>query len=295
MLLQKGSSGEDVRWLQANLNFLGFPCGLVDGDFGDLTDGAVRTYQQVRGLQIDGQVSVDPDGETWTHLRSEVQWAQGRLTVLGFDLGQIDGLAGDRTISATKAFQSRFGLVVDGIAGSHTRGELESPTRPLPVTEIPHPEPVHGITIIPRSAWGARPPKQENPQAGKDTEIVHHTITTAPGGDELAELRAIQKSHMDDRGFNDIGYNILIGRQGDVYEGRGMTAVGAHASGFNTPSIGVACLGDYQTGQPTKETLAALDNLTAYLKGQTVTTVEGHRDVNATACPGDKLYSAFQR
>ncbi|MHB0976909.1 MAG: peptidoglycan-binding protein [Candidatus Aquicultorales bacterium] len=295
MLLQKGSSGEDVRWLQANLNFLGFPCGPNDGIFGDLTDGAVRTYQRVRGLQIDGQVSIDPAGETWTRLRSEVQWVQGRLTVLGFGPGPIDGLAGDQTVSATRAFQSRFGLVVDGIAGTHTRGEFESPTAPLPVTEIPRPEAAAGITIIPRSTWGARPPKQENPQAGKDTEIVHHTITSAPGGDELAELRAIQDAHMDSRGWNDIGYNLIVGRKGDIYEGRGMTAVGAHASGFNTPSIGVACLGDYQTGQPTKETLTALDNLTAYLKGQTVVTVEGHRDVNATACPGDNLYSVFKR
>ncbi|MCL5292020.1 MAG: peptidoglycan-binding protein [Actinobacteria bacterium] len=303
MILKIGCPESDsVWWLQRDLNFLGFPCGLIDSDFGEKTDGAVRTYQEVRRLSVDGEVRAEEDGtggETWTSLLSEVQWVQGGLAKLGFEPGSIDGLAGDRTVAATEAFQTKYGLVVDGIAGTHTRGELENPTVPLPVTEIPHREPSAGrvIAIIPRAVWGARPPKQDNPQSGKDAEIVHHTITTAPGGDELAEIRAIQNAHMDGRGWNDIGYNLLVGRTGDIYEGRegGLAAVGAHASGFNTRSIGVACLGDYQTGTPTPETHAALDNLTAWLKGQTVAMIEGHRDVNATACPGDNLYSAFKR
>jgi len=66
-ILRKGSKGEDVRILQRVLNVYfnslinqnsapNIAPLLVDGDFGTLTDKAVRTFQQLNGLLIDGQV-----------------------------------------------------------------------------------------------------------------------------------------------------------------------------------------------------------------------------------------------
>ncbi|MGR5219243.1 TIGR02594 family protein [Vibrio parahaemolyticus] len=46
------------------------------------------------------------------------------LSEQGFDPGPIDGIQGRATIRAIKAFQSSFGLVVDGIVGPKTRAEL---------------------------------------------------------------------------------------------------------------------------------------------------------------------------
>ena len=39
-------------------------------------------------------------------------------------------------------------------------------------------------------------------------------------------------------GWDDIGYNFLVGEDGNVYEGRGWDTVGAHAAPHNTNSVG---------------------------------------------------------
>jgi N-acetylmuramoyl-L-alanine amidase len=38
--------------------------------------------------------------------------------------------------------------------------------------------------------------------------------------------------------WDDIGYNFIVGEDGNVYEGRGWGIVGAHAPGFNSYSLG---------------------------------------------------------
>jgi len=55
-LLKLGSKGESVKWLQHNLNYLGFNCGKVDGDFGNMTDKAVKDFQKKHNLIVDGLV-----------------------------------------------------------------------------------------------------------------------------------------------------------------------------------------------------------------------------------------------
>lgn len=53
--LRKGCKGDDVKWLQERLNVYG--AGLkVDGDFGPVTEAAVREYQLRHGLAVDGIV-----------------------------------------------------------------------------------------------------------------------------------------------------------------------------------------------------------------------------------------------
>lgn len=55
-LLKKGCEGADVKELQRRLIALGYDCGKtgVDGDFGKNTEAAVRGYQLVKGLVVDG-------------------------------------------------------------------------------------------------------------------------------------------------------------------------------------------------------------------------------------------------
>ena len=50
-----GSGGEQVRFLQTVLNHLGYYNGRIDGDFGPVTDRAVRAFQQDHGLYVDGE------------------------------------------------------------------------------------------------------------------------------------------------------------------------------------------------------------------------------------------------
>lgn len=53
MLMKVGSKGESVKWLQYALNEKGASL-VVDGKFGDATERALRTYQDLKGLTVDG-------------------------------------------------------------------------------------------------------------------------------------------------------------------------------------------------------------------------------------------------
>ena len=46
------------------------------------------------------------------------------LNKLGFSCGTADGIFGSKTKTAVMAFQSAYGLKVDGIVGAQTRAEL---------------------------------------------------------------------------------------------------------------------------------------------------------------------------
>ena len=54
--MERGSSGAAVEALQARLAYLGFDPGPVDGDFGGVTDAAVRAFQRSKGLAVNGSV-----------------------------------------------------------------------------------------------------------------------------------------------------------------------------------------------------------------------------------------------
>lgn len=62
--LRRGSTGAKVRELQTLLRNQGFDPGPIDGDFGPLTENAVRAFQRSKGLVVDGVVGV----ATWTAL-----------------------------------------------------------------------------------------------------------------------------------------------------------------------------------------------------------------------------------
>ena len=54
--MERGSSGAAVEALQARLAHLGFDPGPADGDFGGVTDAAVRAFQRSKGLAVNGSV-----------------------------------------------------------------------------------------------------------------------------------------------------------------------------------------------------------------------------------------------
>jgi hypothetical protein len=152
--------------------------------------------------------------------------------------------------------------------------------------------------------------------------IVHHTAgsNTYSKGQSASIVRAIELYHVKGNGWNDIGYNFLVDKYGQIFEGRygGMTrpVVGAHAMGFNSGSVGISVIGDYSSTAITPAARAALVSLIAwrldfahvdplssvvrisagnprYPPGRAVTlkAISGHRDVYPTSCPGASLYS----
>lgn len=51
---------------------------------------------------------------------ADVTYLQQRLTAKGYGAGAIDGIFGQKTLEAVKAFQAEHGLIVDGIVGTKT-------------------------------------------------------------------------------------------------------------------------------------------------------------------------------
>jgi flagellar hook assembly protein FlgD len=179
--------------------------------------------------------------------------------------------------------------------------------------------------IVPRRSWGAdegivrAAPRYA---LALHFAVVHHTAGTNDYTPEesAAIVKGIELYHVKGNGWNDIGYNFLVDRYGQVFEGRGggiaKNVVGAHAGGFNTGSVGVSVIGSYGKQPISSEARTAIVKLLAwrldlahvdplgtvtwssggnekYPAGTPVTlrAVSGHRDTGLTDCPGNALYA----
>lgn len=63
---------------------------------------------------------------TWPIMMSgnDVKWLQYELKERGYDTGGVDGKFGDKTATSVKAYQQKYGLLVDGKVGPATRYSL---------------------------------------------------------------------------------------------------------------------------------------------------------------------------
>ncbi|HEV2592832.1 MAG TPA: FlgD immunoglobulin-like domain containing protein [Gaiellaceae bacterium] len=151
--------------------------------------------------------------------------------------------------------------------------------------------------------------------------LVHHTAGTNnyTEAESAAIVRGIELYHVQGNGWNDIGYNFLVDRFGTIYEGRagGITraVIGAHSEGFNTGTVGISLIGNFQAAAPSPAMQDALVKLLAwrldvahidplstvaytsggnakYKAGKVVTlnAISGHRDTYFTECPGTGAY-----
>ena len=108
----------------------------------------------------------------------------------------------------------------------------------------------------------------------------------------------IHASHLR-QGWSGIGYHYVIRKDGTVELGRPEWAVGAHAHGFNWNTIGIHVCGNFELATPTPAQIESLAYLVGWLCDKYGLTpdadrVVGHRDLMATACPGQQLYDMLQ-
>jgi len=123
-----------------------------------------------------------------------------------------------------------------------------------------------------------------------DRIFLHHT-TGAQQDDKARWLRSIQRFHIEQRGWSDIGYNLIVDADGVAYLGRGYGRVGAHTRGFNSTSVAIAYLGNGSENVPDVATRAirrAVEDARLWF-GRDLP-VYGHRDVGSTTCPGVMLW-----
>ena len=170
-----------------------------------------------------------------------------------------DGIFGPLTEEAVKEFQKRKGLTADGVVGAKTWAAL-------------------GVTQSKR----------------KVDEIIIHCTATPEGEDFTVEQ--IRQMHLA-RGFSDVGYHFIIGRDGKIHAGRPVAIAGAHCTGHNTRSIGVSLVGgcpgrnvpDWKKKSKDTRTpaqRAALEKLVKeQLKIYPGSTVHGHNEFANKACP----------
>jgi peptidoglycan recognition protein LC len=111
-------------------------------------------------------------------------------------------------------------------------------------------------------------------------------------------VRLMQTYHMESKSWDDIGYNFLVGGDGDVYEGRGWDKQGAHTKGYNSGSIGIAYIGTFNKKLPSERQLSAgylimkegviLGKLTPDYK------IYAHRQLIASESPGAAFYEIIK-
>lgn len=111
--------------------------------------------------------------------------------------------------------------------------------------------------------------------------VVHCSATQAKSDIGVKEITRMHR----EKGFLTIGYHFVIRRNGTVEKGRALDAIGAHAEGWNSRSLGICLVGGIdKNGKPednfTDDQFAALAELLQLLrKDFPKASVLGHRDL----------------
>nr|XP_022912534.1 peptidoglycan-recognition protein 2 [Onthophagus taurus] len=155
--------------------------------------------------------------------------------------------------------------------------------------------------ILYKADWGGRAAKGvEHTIIPVKYVIIHHTVTPSCSTEEICSdlVTNIQNYHMDELNWHDIGYNFLIGGDGNVYEGAGWHRIGAHTYGYNSKSLGLAFIGTYTSKLPNEKQLEAAKKLIScgVEKGELAQKYKllGGRTVSATQSPGLKLFQEIK-
>ncbi|MEJ5920294.1 N-acetylmuramoyl-L-alanine amidase [Corynebacterium sp. H78] len=177
--------------------------------------------------------------------------------------------------------------------------------------------------VITRAGWGADESKRCQ-GASYDAKLKGTTVHHTAGSNNYSEaqaagiVRGIYAYHGQTLGWCDVGYNALVDKYGNIYEGRygglDKNVQGAHAGGFNQGTFGISMMGDYSSVQPSQAMINSVGNMIGwrmkvggvdptskiqltssgfsgakYAAGQTANlpAIFAHRDTGYTTCPGD--------
>jgi len=119
--------------------------------------------------------------------------------------------------------------------------------------------------------------------------LIHHSAS--PDTPKL-DTKAIKRFHVEERGWDDIGYHALVELVGDSYvavPGRPLSKAGAHCPGQNKTALGLCLVGDWRKEEPPLAQLERAAELCAewcVRFGIQVDEIRAHREFRSTVCPG---------
>ena len=165
-------------------------------------------------------------------------------------------------------------------------------------SEIPATSTTPPLTILRRDRWASRGPSfaDINPMNGVARITVHHEgytpVTFTDPASTARRLEAIRATHVNDRGWSDIGYHYIIDRAGRVWEGRDIRYQGAHVKDHNEHNLGILVLGNFDRQSPSDPQVRSLVNvLRTFVAHYRVPLgrVYTHQEIMPTSCPGRAL------
>ena len=122
-----------------------------------------------------------------------------------------------------------------------------------------------------------------------DMIVIHHT-----GGNDIdASAGQIHGWHLN-QGWSGIGYHYVVRKNGDIERGRPEWAIGSHAYGENSHTIGIHVSGDFMQAYPTEKQLDRCGALIADICQRYSIPIDrhhivGHGELMSTDCPGINL------
>ncbi|MFJ5265850.1 peptidoglycan recognition protein [Streptomyces sp. NPDC088387] len=290
-------------------------------------DTAERSSGRVRGATAPLWVGESDGVEVRVQAQAEETASRGADTSAilpaGLRIELIDpGVTGESPVTGTTAEPLEF----PALTQAETERELSAGGSGVVTAGAPQAKPYIGPRpkITTRKGWGADESLREKGFVYTKkvaAAFVHHTATgnNYQCADAPSVIRGIYRYHVKSMGWRDIGYNFLVDKCGNIYEGRAggvaKPVLGAHTLGFNTNSMGIAAIGTFNSTKPSGVAVTAVARLSAwklgiwganpkaktylksgggnlYTKGKNVqlNVISGHRDGFATDCPGAKLY-----
>lgn len=195
--------------------------------------------------------------------KAAISAIQTGLRDLGYTPGAIDGIFGPRTRAAAAAWLERGGAPAASVLPAETRAMIFQGKARHPVREV----------------------------------VVHCSATRPDwmAAEGLAAQRAeIRRWHVKDRGWRDIGYHWLIGRDGRIVAGRPETEIGAGVAGHNSGVIHVCLIGGHGSTEhdPFARNFTPAQDVTLRQQLQAIgmrtqlRRISGHNEWAAKACPG---------
>ncbi|WP_027625598.1 peptidoglycan recognition protein family protein [Clostridium lundense] len=110
--------------------------------------------------------------------------------------------------------------------------------------------------------------------------ILHHAEAVS------CSIEDIHNWHLNN-GWSGCGYHYLVRKNGVIYKGRGEKALDAHCINYNAISIGICVEGSYNfETMPDIQYNALIELIRCICNKYNITEIYGHRELNATDCPG---------